>query len=70
MEPTVEFLQGKTEGPGEKPVPVPLCPPQIPLVDPGIRVERSEGGEPGDLRSYLLPLLISLSSLLISHLLL
>jgi hypothetical protein len=31
MEPTVEFLQGKTEGPGEKLVPVPLCPPQIPL---------------------------------------
>jgi hypothetical protein len=32
VKPTVErYLQGKTEELGEKPVPVPLCPPQIPL---------------------------------------
>jgi hypothetical protein len=36
VEPTVEwYWQGKTEGLGEKPVPVPLCPPQIPLDWPG-----------------------------------
>jgi hypothetical protein len=29
------YLQGKTEELGEKPVPVPLCPPQIPLDWPG-----------------------------------
>jgi hypothetical protein len=36
VEPAVEwYWQGKTEGLGEKPVPVPLCPPQIPLDCPG-----------------------------------
>jgi hypothetical protein len=42
VEPTVEwYWQGKTEELGEKPVPVPLCPPQIPLgANPGRHVER------------------------------
>jgi hypothetical protein len=36
VEPTVEwYWHGKTEELGEKPVPVPLCPPQIPLDWPG-----------------------------------
>jgi hypothetical protein len=52
VEPTVElYWKGKTEGLGEKPVPVPLCPSQIPLDWPG-REPGPPRWEAGDLRIW------------------